>query len=83
MINKTTKHEITEYPLFDFKNKFYTPFNFDTKDISYYITKEDGSTARLILECSGFCIGKIELPIEFLSKLSECKLSPMVLTKDD
>ncbi len=65
--NGMTKYEIPEDPLFNFKNQLGEPFNLDTREITYHITKIDIDigTARLNIECSGFIIGKIELPIEF------------------
>jgi hypothetical protein len=82
---KVTITELPEEPLFDFKNKFYTPFNLDTREITYHIVKmdKDIGTSRLNFECSGFMVGSIELPIEFLPKLSECKLSPTVFARPD
>ena len=81
--NGITRVDLPEEPLFNFKDKFYTPFDLDTRKITYHIIKIRNNTARLNLECSGFCIGRIELPLEFLPKLKECKLFPTEFGRSD
>ena len=81
--NGITKIEVPEEPLFNFKSKFYTPFDLNTRKITYHIIKVGNESARLNLECSGFCIGRIELPLEFIPNLKECKLSPTEFVRPD
>jgi hypothetical protein len=80
-----TTYEIPEEPLYDFKKTLDNPFDMETREITYYITKIDTDigTARINLICSGMAIGKFEIPIEFIYKLPECKLSPAVFARPD
>ena len=71
---KNLNTEINEI-IFNFKDKLYTPFDLSNKEIHYMINLVKNGTACISLECSGFCIGKIQIPEEFISKLSECKIS--------
>jgi hypothetical protein len=75
-MNNTVRVEVNE-PTFDFEDGIYTPFDLDTTKIRYIITKIEKNTAHISLECSGFCIGKIQIPSKFISKLSDCKISRM------
>ena len=77
MNDQITKIDVPDEPIFNFNDKLYTPFDFNTNKIRYMITKIKNNTACLNLECSGFMIGKIQIPLEFVSKLKECNISQM------
>jgi hypothetical protein len=71
-----TKFAELNEPMFNFKDPLYSPFDLTTTEIRYIINKVKNGTASISLECSGFCIGRIQIPEEFISKLKYCKICP-------